>query len=287
MCWLFKRCPGFGFSEPQLSRRILEMNMKIFDRPLGRHAWGFLLLGLLVAPNQLNAEVVTNFQVASQWGEIREDGVRPALAGHRFLNAAGGETNNPSDAYFRFDVSALKADLDSQFGAGVWTLSNVEISLTQSNFTGSTAGGVRLFHVQDDLVAITSGQAGDGSGDDFSGLDTSTLLYGEWATLNLGNGGNQILDYTFNPTATGDVDTYGVADGMQIGSLSNWIASNDSLTFVLVADDATLATYKGNEFGDRLPPQIRLTAVPEPGSAMALVLASATVLVRSRKRRVC
>ena len=105
--------------------------------------------------------------------------MRAPPSGHRFLNAAGGETNNPSDAYFRFDVSALKADLDSQFGAGVWTLSNVEISLTQQNFGGSTLGGVRLFHVQDDLVAITSGQDGDGPGDAFSGLDPSTLLYGD------------------------------------------------------------------------------------------------------------
>ncbi len=260
--------------------------MKIFDRPLPSHGWAFLLLGILIAPSQLKADIVTDFQVASQWGEIRADGVRLPPNGHRFLNSAGSTTTTPSDAYFRYDVSALKADLDTQLGAGNWTLSNVEISLTQSNFNGSTAGGLRLFHIEDDSVAITSGRAGDGPGDDFSGLTASTLVYGDWANLSLGNGGNQILDYTFSPTATGDVNTYGIADGLQIGSLANWIGANDFLTFVVVADDGTLATYKGNEFSGRLPPQIRFTAVPEPSSAMTLVLASALVLVRARKRKV-
>jgi hypothetical protein len=85
------------------------------------------------------------------------------------------------------------------------------------------------------------------------------------------------------PVPTGDVDTYGVADGLQIASMANWINSNDFLTFVLVADDGTVATYKGNEFLGRLPPQIRFTAVPEP-SALTLVLASGLILVRRRSR---
>lgn len=252
--------------------------------------WSFALIAMMAMPmafntssNPLLADEVTDYSVAVQWGEIREDGVRPFPGGHRFLNSSGSNTGTPADAYFRFDISGLKSDLDAQFGAGQWSLTNVELALTQSNFSGSTAGGVSLFHIADDMVAITSGQAGDGAGDDFSGLPTSSLVYGDWANLPLGNGGDSLLDYTFNPTATGDVDVYGVADGLIISSISDWIATNDFLTFVLVADDDTLATYKGNEFQDRLPPQIRFTAIPEPSIAMPLVLGLACLFGRRRK----
>lgn len=235
------------------------------------------------SPSISEADEITDFQVASQWGEIRQDGVRPAPNGHRFLNASGLSTTAPSDAYFRFDITELKSQLDNRFGSNRWNLTNVEIALTQSNFSGSTSGGVRLFHIADDQVAITSGQAGDGPGDDFSGLDRSELVYGQWSTLPLGNAGDSILNYTFNPTATGDVDTYGVADGMNINSISNWIANNDFLTFVLVADDSTVATYKGNEFAGRLPPQIRFTAIPEPGMIFPLSLACLMTCIRRRR----
>lgn len=251
------------------------LGMIISCRMIPRSA--IVLLALVVGANrQASADVVTDYDVAVQWGEIRTDGVRTPPNGHRFLNASGATTTSPSDAYFRFSVADLKNQLDTALGANNWFLSNIEIALTQSNFGGSTSGGVRLFHIQDDSVAITSGQAGDGPGDDFSGLDASTLVYGDWSTLSLANDGNPALNYTFTPTATGDIDNYGIADGLDISAMANWIESNDFLTFVLVADDETLATYKGNEFGGRLPPQIRFTAtaIPEPGSAIALTAIS-------------
>jgi hypothetical protein len=241
------------------------------------------LLNARFISSPVEADEITDFQVASQWGEIRTTGVRTFPNGHRFLNASGALTGTPSDTYFRFDISALKSQLDNQFGSNRWSLTNVEIAFTQSNFAGSTAGGVRLYHIADDQLAITSGQAGDGPGDDFSGLSPSELVYGQWSTLPLGNGGNPILNYTFNPTATGDVDIYGVGSGLNINSISNWIAGNDFLTFALVADDLTVASYKGNEFAGRLPPQIRFTAIPEPGILFPLSLTCLSTYLRRRR----
>ena len=234
------------------------------------------------------AEVTTTYEVATQWGTIEATGPRASTNGNRFLNSAGSTSGSAADAYIRFDVTGLKTQLTNGLGTSNWFLQNIELALTQSNFVGSTAGGVSLYHILDDSVAITNGEAGDGPGDDFSGLPASNLVFGDWSGLSLGNGGNPVLTYTFTPTATGDVDTYGVADGMDISSMANWIESNDFLTFVAVADDGTFATYKGNEFSGRLPPQMRFTAsaVPEPSSALALIAVSGACIVRRlRKNR--
>jgi len=243
-------------------------------------------LSILGLSTSAFADFATPFGTAVQWGEIRQDGVRGPTSGHRFLNSSGPNASNPADAYFRFDVSGLKSDLDSQFGSGNWFLTDLELALTQSNFSGTTDGLVDLYHIQNDSVAITSGQAGDGPGDDFSGLDPSTLVYGDWAGLNLGNSGNPVLSYTFTETATGDVDLFGQADGMDFSSMANWVGSNDFLTFVLVADDTTVASYKGNEFQGRLPPQIRFTAtaIPEPSSIGILAAALLGLCFHRRSR---
>ena len=228
-------------------------------------------------------------EVATQWGTIQPAGVRPYSSGHRFLNAQGTDAGaNASDAYFRFDVSAAKADFDATYGAGNWFVTGVNVLLTQSNYFFTANGAVEISHFTDDTIAITSGQSGDGPGDDFSGLGTSPLVFGDYTNFsgNNVNFGTQTTAATgtFTETSTGDVDSYAVS-GAGLTAVANDILNDDTISMVLLPIDSSVAaTYKGNEFSGNLPPQLQITAaaIPEPATAGLLGLG---VALASRRRR--
>lgn len=243
---------------------------------------GFVAAATLIAV----ANADTGSSSAIQWGTIQPTGPRGATSGNRFLNAQGSSAgSNASDAPVRFDISSIKSQFDGTFGAGNWKVDAVSVLFDQANAFFSATGPVDMYHLEDDSIGITNGQAGDGPADDFSTLTASPLVYGDIPNSALLIGAETLVTDDFVYVNNGEsavvTDEY-IVSAAALPVVAADILADDTLTFALVAGTTTAATYKGNDFDPRFRPQVVIEAslVPEPASFVLVALAG--LLIRRR-----
>ncbi|MFN0138217.1 MAG: PKD domain-containing protein [Phycisphaerae bacterium] len=185
----------------------------------------------------------TTFTVATQTGTIQVAGPRTGANGDNFFNIEGN--NNPevnrSYGVARWDVTALRATLDAQYGVGNWQISRVDLVLTQSNAAFSATGGVTLYYTGDDTTDIKTAAS-----------PLAHPFFDEFGAPDLAvNTADPVSTYTFAPISTGTIDTYTIYNAGDAGeklALANDIRNDASGLVSLVFQDSdqfVAATYRG------------------------------------------
>lgn len=203
---------------------------------------------------------------------VQPGGPRAGSSGKAFFNVEGSNNGNfASYGIARWDLSSVKSQFDTTFGAGSWSISAVSLEMTQSNAGFTTNGGVEIFFTGDDATDTEPG--------------TSPLTYplsGDFADL------TSAATYTFTQVANGTVDSETIYDS-NIANTAGGVAlvadilSNDTVTLVISEIDATTAaTYAGFSNSTFAGPTLVITAVPEPAT-IALVLLTGVGALRRRR----
>ena len=201
---------------------------------------------------------ITSNAIAIQTGTIQPGGPRPPANGDNFFNIEGaGNGAFASYGAARWDLSAVRAAFDTAFGVGQWHITSVELELAQSNAAFSHVGGVNVYYSTDDTTDIKT----NAGGPTYPFFDPATNA----PDLALGNSGNPILTYSFNPvgatfgtfdryTQSGSIQTVagvpGAPNPAEILTLAPdllaHVVAQNSLTLVFVeTDPAVAATYRG------------------------------------------
>lgn len=203
------------------------------------HAALLLTLGALAAAPAL-----------AQTGTIQTAGPRPGVNGARFFNIEGV----PAFASYgiaRFNVGAAKSAFDAQFGAGNYTLSDVSLSLTESNAAFTAPGSLLFDFTPDNASDINSAK----SPFKFSGpvpAGQQLILTGAATTTGSTNNGQVDKFDLFNATAGS-------------AALQSDILTNPLATLVVNPGDATVAATYGGGANFTLFPVLNITATSNTG----------------------
>jgi hypothetical protein len=182
-----------------------------------------VLAAALVAvwANGANA-ATTYFKLADEWGTIMPAGPRTGVNGVRFWNAEGsGNGANASTAPFRFYTADIVSQANAEYGVGGWTVTNVNIVLSQNNASFTRPGMVKLYSFANDALAITNGVDDSASAAPglFAALGTSQLRYASGANLL----DTQLADGTTDvSTIFGNVNLLDSYQFTGNGSAGNW-----------------------------------------------------------------
>ncbi|HUN80204.1 MAG TPA: hypothetical protein VMV81_01720 [Phycisphaerae bacterium] len=191
--------------------------------------------------------------------------------------SAGTLANGEFQSVLRFDTSAAKTSFDATYGAGNWTVQSITLKLTaaapnNSIFNNSAAGQFSASWMQNDSWVEGTGTPASPT---TTGITFSTLpgfLSGADAALGT---------FAFNGATSGSV-TYTL--GMPAGLLGD-VGSGSMASMRLFAADSTVSyLMNSRNFGQAaLRPELDITAVPEPASAMMLIV---TAMMLRRRRGV-
>ncbi len=258
-----------------------------------RHPLSLVLIAGLTAAASAQT---TSSSVAALTGTIQPGGPRTGANGDSFFNIEGaGNGSFASYGVARWDLTALRASFDAAYGAGNWHITNVELQLAQSNAAFSHVGSVNLYYTTDDTTDIKTAAGGL----TYPFFDPITNA----PDMPLGNAGNAILAYTFNPvgatfgtfdryTPTGSIQTVtGVPGTPNPGEalivpadMLAHITSQNALTLVFVeTDPAIAATYRGQVVNPADPtvvgPNLFITAAANTAGCYANCDSSTTAPV--------
>ncbi len=202
---------------------------------------------------------------------VRPDGPRQfdGALSQLFFNAQGSAGGNfASFGALRYDGAGIVADLDAQFGAGQWAITDASLSLFQSNAGFTNNGGVEFLWVSDDTVDI----------------ETTSGVQFPYSTGQFGTE-SFLANYDFVEVGNGfeDVVNFG---GAGLTDLVNDILSGDIVSLIVNPTDANVAaTWAGNDNNSNGPgPVLTINAVkiPAPGAAALFGVAGLTAMRRRR-----
>ena len=231
----------------------------------------WLSVALLASPTLAGVQSVEAFDNAT----VRPDGVRGGSSGEAFFNIEGANNGNfASYGVARWDVSGVKAAFDGIYGPGNWTISTIELVLTQSNAFFTNDGGVEVLFTNDDTTRL-----------DPNAVSLAYPLDTEFSDA------QSVTTYTFTEVATGFVETHLLYDANGSNTAGGMALANDIMNDTLVTlvlnetDPDVAATYAGFSNFDFDGPTLRITAVPEPASLALLGVGLVWSLRRRRSSR--
>jgi hypothetical protein len=221
---------------------------------------------------------VTQSVNAANCATVKPAGPRTGANGVKFLNVEGSANGvNASYGVLRFDTSPLKTAFDAQFGAGGYTLSDVSLSLIESNAAFTKPGNIGFAFSPDNTTDISAANTA-------LQYDAANALHShQFAQTSITSG-------SFTTTGnvnSGQVDVYDLfAANEGSDALVHAILSGGIATLIVNDEDPTVAaTWTG--YTNTKPPFLTVKAVqavPEPGS-IALLLGAAPALLAFRRRR--
>lgn len=211
---------------------------------------------------------------------VQPAGVRSGSSGLAFFNVEGSDNGSfASYGAVRFDLSAVRSQLNAQFGAGGWVVDSVQLLLTQSNAGFTTDGLVDIYFSASDTVSLTP---------------PSPLTYGGFATDFAG--ATLAMGYAFTEFASGYVETHTLfSRGGSNSAGGNAIAADvlaDEFTTLVLRDASAgvAATYAGHSNFSYSGPTLAIeavAAVPEPATSVLLLCGAGVVAAARRRRLAC
>lgn len=218
----------------------------------------------LIAGLAASAQAGTYTTNATEWGTIQSGGPRTGSSGIRYLNVEGSSNGDyASDGYVRFDVSDLLATIP----AGE-TIIDVDIILDSAPAGFSTDGNVDMYFFTGDDMDITNGENSGDSDGDFSHLDSSLLIYGDFQAFldgaNIPFGTATLFEsdnfYSANTYPAAADITFSGNNQAGVDAVIADLQNDSVLSFALLAvEDATAATYRGAAYNDYERPRIVIT----------------------------
>ena len=205
--------------------------------------------------------------------------------------AAAGLPKGEFDSVLKFDLAAAKAQFDTLFGAGTWTITDISLQLTAAppanatfngNGTGpggtnvNTAGLLAIRWMQNDLWTEGTGTPGAPGA---TGITFSTLP-------SFLSGADEALG-TFGVSSA----TSGASAPFSLPLTPAFLADSTGgnvVSFELTPADTSIAYLADSRsFGTTsFRPVLKVSAVPEPGTALfGTALLAASGLARRRSRR--
>jgi hypothetical protein len=190
--------------------------------------------------------------------------------------SASDLTNGEFQSVIRFNFAGVRSALDSQFGAGQWSVLSASLQLTSSPHNNSIYNNVSagLFSVS--LMANNSWVEGTGNA---SSPTSDGITYNSLLSTYINDSADQMLG-TFNfPGGTSGANVYSLTPG---SDLVADILGGSELSLRLFAADTSVSylfssravTPAANE------PQLTIEAVPEPSYPTLLGVALGILLCR-------
>ncbi|MBI5866434.1 MAG: PKD domain-containing protein, partial [Planctomycetes bacterium] len=220
------------------------------------------VLGLLAAAVGLAATTLAQPYFAQQSATIRSGGRNmSASSGNQFMVAEGANLGTfASYGVARWDLTTLKNNLNLQYGAANWRITQVDVVVTQTGASFGASGAMNVHYSTDDATDILTAACpfrwplSDGVGDPV-------------------HSGTPLLAYTFNDCRCIQADTYTIyvdGDGGDRLLVADDITNmgDSSLTLVFEDGDLTVAaSYRGmTGTATANPPELLVTAVPIAGN---------------------
>ena len=198
--------------------------------------------------------------------------------------SAAGLTNGQFQSLLRFDLSSVKSGFDSSFGAGNWTLTGVQLLLSEESpanlpnfFNPSAAGLVGVTWMS--ITAWTEGTgrplAAGSTGVTFNDLPSLTSINDQ----SLGS-------FSFDGGTAGGQQTYSLT--LSSGLLGDTLAGNLTSLRLSAGDSSVSALFTANNnagpAGDHPLLSFTAVAVPEPSACALLALGCAGLLALRRRQ---
>lgn len=193
--------------------------------------------------------------------------------------AASGSAKGTFQSLLRFDLSGTVAGFDAQFGAGLWKIDSVSLTLTSAApnnaiFNSSVAGTFGIGWMQNDAWVEGAGNPSSpaATGVSFSSLPSLTSL----ADASLGS-------FAFNGSTSGSsVWNLALAAAFAID-----LAAGGEVTLTLAPADSSVSyLFNSRSFGtvaSRPLLSVNAVAIPEPGTLGLLSAAAAWFVVRRNR----
>jgi hypothetical protein len=191
--------------------------------------------------------------------------------------AAPGLPNGEFQTVMRFDTSSLLASLNSQFGAGQWTIQSVSLRLSSSPHNNAIYNNPApgLFSVA--LLQNSSWVEGTGNA---SNPASTGITYNSLLNTFVNPAADQPLGTFSFPGGTSGINTYALALAPQ---LTSGLATGSSLSLRLFAADNRVSYLFSSRSGNSSDqPQLLITAIPEPSSLALLIIGLGFLLSRAR-----
>lgn len=190
----------------------------------------------------------------------------------------GGMAQGLADSWMRFDTAATVASFDAIFGAGNWTLESAVLSVRENSTPTSSVftrgvGDFSVAWIANDNWSQGTGASsspGTATGNEIGWTHGQSLLSGSDRGLGVFQNAGNNTRQNFSLSLDGDF----VADLLAGGSTTLRLAS---------ASDGIGFTFNSSNNGNpNNRPQLILTAVPEPASAVLLLGLAVPMLYRRR-----
>lgn len=190
--------------------------------------------------------------------------------------SASGLSKGEFQSFLKFDLSSVKSTLDADYGAGLWTIQSITLSLvtTAPNngiFNNNAAGQFNLSWTQD-----TSWTEGTGT----PNAPASTGITFSTAPSFQGPNDQLLGTFSFAGGTTGNNSytlalTSGLVNGARNGSVvgMDMVAADSAVSYLVDSGNFTQA-------GSR--PLLTITAIPEPGTLTLGGLGAALLLALRR-----
>ncbi|MBX3375969.1 MAG: hypothetical protein KF678_03075 [Phycisphaeraceae bacterium] len=231
--------------------------------------------GMALAAAAANADIINLNPVADTFvSSAQPDGNFGSAGG--LSVAAPGLAQGEFQTLIRFDTAPAIAAFNASFGAGNWTVSEVSLVLTSTNannpvFNTPAAGQFTLSWMQNDTwVEGTGGPSAPSPiGVNFNSLPSFLSAADE----TLGT-------FAYSGATSGTVTA---TTSLAAGFLSD-VAAGGPVSLRLFAADASIAwVFNSRNFGTvGSHPVLSITAVPAPGAAGVIGLASLALIRRRR-----
>lgn len=218
--------------------------------------------------SNLSAQTVVASVGATANATVQPGGVRTGASGTNYLNVEGTDAGGAT--YSSYGIIDFTLDSGS-FSQQIDSVSQLSISLFQSNGSFSATGGIVFYIASDSTSSIVSGVSTltFDTGIVPGGIAASGGQLGDLTPLGVG---------TFTLGSSGDVSTYTFdADTALSDMLMAKITSGSNIRVVVAATDpATAATWAGvtnsTYAGGTLSVTGNLAAVPEPSTWATLLM---------------